>query len=96
MVSQLSIRKIIPQFAVAYLRYLVTQVEHFSTYFERDSLKVANHYVISLFSFLETFYMIISFRYDASKNTWTKLDMELPYYSRFGSAMFVDDNICDN
>ena len=39
--------------------------------------------------------MTFSFRYDAWNNTWTKLDFELPNYSRYGSAMFVDDNICD-
>ena len=46
--------------------------------------------------FLGNINIRISFRYDAWNKTWTKLDMELPYDSMAGSAMFVDDNICDN
>ena len=35
------------------------------------------------------------YEYDSWNNTWTKLDFELPYNTYFGSAMFVDDNICN-
>ena len=39
--------------------------------------------------------MTFSFRYDAGDDTWTELDFELPYTSYLGSAMFVEDDICD-
>ena len=39
--------------------------------------------------------LILNFRYDSWNNTWTKLDFELPYDSYYGSAMLVDDKICD-